>query len=128
MPILSNNYQPFQKHIPVPNSSRRKSPRKRAAIMPALFINRDQIIHSKPPKDKPKPTLPRKAQTRYLLVGLTSWLLISFVTVIFFQINIYISLSLSTLFSVFLGWFLTKGFSYLSTSRYQLPPSKHELN
>ncbi len=89
------------------------------AILAALFIHKNQMIHSKPPKDKPEHTLPGKAQTHYLLVGLTSWLVLSFITLSICQINIFLCLFLAVLSGVFLGWFLTKRFTSLSGMSYQ---------
>ena len=98
------------------------------AVLAALFIHRDQMIHSKPPKDNPETTLPRKAQTRYALFGLASWLALSFIALTFCQVNIYFSLSLSLLSGLFLGWFVTNRFIFLSPASYQLSPTTDELH
>ena len=85
------------------------------AILAALFIHRDQMIHSKPPKDNPEATLPGKTRTRYPLVGLACWIVLSFIALTVCQVNIYSSLLLSLFAGVLLGWFLTKRFIYLSS-------------
>lgn len=89
------------------------------AILAALFINRDQMIHTKPPQDNPETTLSRSVQIRYGLLGIAFWLLLSLIVLTFCQINIYVSLLLSVLSGLFLGWFLTTRFTSLSATGYK---------
>lgn len=97
------------------------------AILAALFIHRDQMIHSKPPQDNAETTLPGKVQIRYLLLGFASWLVLSFIALSFCQINIHVCLSLSLLSGLFLGWFLTERFTSLSAANYQPSPMGDDL-
>ena len=91
------------------------------AIMAALFVRRDQMIHSNPPKERSEFFLLTNVQTHYILIGLASWLVLSFIALTFCQINIYFSLLLSLLAGILLGWFLTRRFFSLPAMSYQQP-------
>lgn len=97
------------------------------AIMAALFIHRDQMIRSQPEKKFQKIVLSKKDQIRYGLVGIASWLVLSFIVLSLCQINIYLSLLLSLLSGIFLGWFLTEKFTSLSATSYQPSPMGNDL-